>query len=196
MNALVRCAPSLKSLPEPSLDELARLINQAYDASFKFAYDTRAVARQAIEAAVACGGWLRQAKRKVKKEKHERWLRWLKENTVIEPRTGSNYAALHKWVGEHQDAILKSKPRSLRQFYILAGILPEDEPKVPSEKPDELSKLRRLVRRTALEAAAHRGYAETPKLWDALKPLAALLREVSTDLGGEKGKHVSFFDNR
>ncbi|HTL58208.1 MAG TPA: hypothetical protein VL361_21145 [Candidatus Limnocylindrales bacterium] len=93
---------------------------------------------------------------------------------------------LHIWVCTHQRDILEAKPRSLRQFYILAGILPEDETKkLPKSSNDDLAKLRRLVRKVTTEAAAHRNYEDADKLWQALKPLAPLLREVSTEIGKE-----------
>ena len=88
---------------------------------------------------------------------------------------------LHTWVSGHQADILNSKPRSLRQFYILAGILPEDENKTFREATDELVKLRRLVKKVTIEAAKHRDYAESDRLWQALSPLAELLMDVSTD---------------
>jgi hypothetical protein len=90
---------------------------------------------------------------------------------------------------------LDHKPHSLRQFYILAGILPEDGPKrLPKDKPDELTKLRKLVRRTCLEAAAHRDYSTAKALLRVIQPLAALLQEVADDVDQTKRKHDSDFD--
>ena len=177
---------------DPGLEELGRLIDHAYGASVDFAVGARAAARQAIECAVVCGGYLRQAKAQLP---HGQFLSWLKQNTQIEPRTARNYMALHQWVGQHKDSILKSKPHSLRQFYILAGILPEDHAKKPPKDiPDDLAKLRKFVRRTALEAAGHRDYATAVALLKALQPLAVLLEEVTADVEAAKEKHVSDFD--
>lgn len=94
---------------------------------------------------------------------------------------------LHLWFSTHGEDILKTKPQSLRQAYILAGILPEDETKpLPRDSRDELAKLRRMVTRLTKEAAAHRDYADSKKLWETLQPLAVLLRQVSTDVDGPK----------
>jgi hypothetical protein len=79
----------------------------------------------------------------------------------------------------------------LRQFYILAGILPEDGgKKLPRESPDELAKLRRAVRKVTTEATSHRDYIHADELWKALEPLARLLRDVSTDTAAKR-QHVS-----
>lgn len=176
---------------ESDLEELKKRINQAYGASFKLAVGARAAARYAIECAVACGGYLRQVKARLP---HGDFLSWLKRNTEIESRTASNYVALHLWVGQHQEAILKSKPHSLRQFYILAGILPEDgSKKPPKENPDALAKLRKLVRRTTWEAAGHRDFATASDLLEALNPLAVLLEDVAADVAAPKGNQCFRF---
>jgi hypothetical protein len=103
---------------------------------------------------------------------------------------------LHIWVALHQQDILAHKPHSLRQFYILAGILPEDGPKrFHKEKPNELSKLRTLVRRTCWEAAARRDYTTANELLKVLVPLTALFEEVTADVNCHaKRKHDSVFD--
>lgn len=177
---------------EPRLDELARLINQAYGWSLNYADGSRAAARYAIQSAVICGGYLRKVKAQ---PLHGQFGAWILRNTQIDPRTVRNYMRLHIWVGQHQKDILDHKPHSLRQFYILAGILPEDGPKrLPKDKPDELTKLRRLVHRTCLEAAAHRDYCTAQALLRALDPLAALLEEIVQDVDQKNRKHVSDFD--
>jgi len=102
-----------------------------------------------------------------------------RRNTQVDPRTAQNYMKLHRWVSQHQQDILEHKPHSLRQLYILASILPEDGPKtLPRDKPDELSKLRKLVRRTCLEAAVHVGYSPAADMSKALQPLARLFEEL------------------
>lgn len=177
---------------EPGLNELGKLINQAYGASLNYADGSRATARYAIESAVACGGYLRKVKAKLP---HGQFSGWIVQNTQIDPRTTRNYMRLHIWVGQRRQDILDHKPHSLRQFYILAGILPEDGPKqIPKDKPDELTKLRKLVFRTCLEAAAHRQFATGKALLKALDPLAALLEEVAADVSQTKRKHVSALD--
>jgi hypothetical protein len=137
----------------------------------------------AIEAAVTCGGYLRDAKATLL---HGEFLAWVRREAGLEPRTACNYMRLHIWVGSHQQEILRAKPHSLRQFYILAGILPEEEGKSRHESDDDLAKVRRLVRKIASEVAKHREYADAGRLWDALQPLAGVLRDVSTDTG-QKG---------
>jgi hypothetical protein len=180
---------------KPTLDDLAELIRQTHAPVVAFGSAARFAASVAIEAAVTCGGYLREAKAARDASgrlllPYGEFLPWVRRETGTEPRTASNYMRLHVWVCSHQSEILAAKPHSLRQFYVLAGVLPEDESKkMPKENNDELAKLRRLVRRTAAEAAAHRGYAEAKKLWQALEPLAVLLREVSTDTSLAKEKH-------
>jgi hypothetical protein len=91
---------------------------------------------------------------------------------------------LHEWVATHQETIIREKPRSLRQFYVLAGILPEDGPRLlPREKRDELARLRRLVWRTSKEGVIHIGYAPAEKLLKVLEPLVALLADVKEEAG-------------
>lgn len=102
---------------------------------------------------------------------------------------------LHVWVGQHQQDILNHKPHSLRQFYFLAGTLPEDGPKqIPKDKPDELSKLRKLVRQTCLEAAAHRSFSTAEALLRVIQSLATVLQEVADDVDQTKRQHDSVFD--
>ena len=185
------CAPEIEG--GAGLEELARLINQVYGASLKFTGGARAAARYAIECAVVCGHYLRMAKARLP---HGQFLGWVRRNTEIQPRTAQNYMDLHKWVSQHQQDILERKPHGLRQLYILAGILPEDGAKtLPREKPDELSKLRKLVRRTCLETAVHIGYSPSADILKALQPLAALLEEVGQEKTDAKAKHISPFDD-
>jgi hypothetical protein len=168
---------------KPTLEELAQLIRGAHGPVLEYGNAARRAASIAIECAVICGGYLREAKAKLA---HGHFRKWVKQACNIEPRTARNYMRLHIWVCTHQRDILEAKPRSLRQFYILAGILPEDETKkLPKSSNDDLAKLRRLVRKVTTEAAAHRNYEDADKLWQALKPLAPLLREVSTEIGKE-----------
>jgi hypothetical protein len=192
------CAVALASLlpvprtsrRKPTLSDLAQLIRDAHAQVLEFGDGARYMASVVIRHAVSCGGYLREAKAS-KEMPPGQFMRWSKEEGNVEPRCGRNYMRLHIWVYSHQREILEAKPHSLRQFYILAGILPEDESKkLPKENNDELAKLRRLVRKVTVEAAAHRDYVEVERLWQVLEPLAPLLREVSTDLN-EKGKHVS-----
>lgn len=192
------CAVALASLlpvprtnrRKPTLSDLAQLIRDAHAPVVECGARARFMAAVSIRLAVTCGGYLREAKAS-KAMPPGQFMRWLKKGCNIEPRCARNYMRLHIWVCSHQKEILEAKPHSLRQFYILAGILPEDEgKKMSKENSDGLAKLRRLVRRVTLEVAAHRDYADVGRLWQALEPLAHLLREVSTDLT-EKGKHVS-----
>jgi hypothetical protein len=173
---------------KPTLDDLARLIRESHAPSVESGVLAQTAASFAIEAAVKCGGYLREAKAALK---HGEFEPWVKCRCGLEPRTARNYMRLHIWVSTHQSEILAAKPHSLRQFYILAGILPEDESRpLPKGGNDDLAKLRRLVRKVTAEAAAHRDYEDVERLWRALEPLAPLLRDVSTDLT-EKGKHIS-----
>ena len=201
--AIVRLAGSAPILTNPAPDgkadlkELARLIRQAHGSNQGFAGHARAAARYAIETAVLSGGYLRAAKAAKDSRgrpflKHGEFLRWVKRETGLHPRTANNYVRLHTWVCGHRTEILNAKPHSLRQFYILANILPEDETKPMPGPKDDLAKLRRLVRKVTIEAAAHRDYIDASRLWQALEPLAPLLRDVSTDDGHEK--HISHLD--
>jgi hypothetical protein len=175
---------------KPTLSDLAQLIRDTHAPVLEFGEGARFMAAVSIRCAVTCGGYLREAKAS-KEMPLGQFTRWVRKEGNTEPRCARNYMRLHIWVCSHQKEILEAKPRSLRQFYILSGILPEDErKKLPKENNDDLAKLRRLVRRVTAEAAAHRDYADVGRLWQALEPLAPLLREVSTDLT-EKGKHVS-----
>ena len=175
---------------KPKLSDLAQLIREAHAQALEFGDGARYMASVVIRHAVTCGGYLREAKASAEMPRGQ-FMRWLKEECNIEPRCARNYMRLHVWVCSHHKEILEAKPHSLRQFYIMAGILPEDESKnLPKEHHDDLAKLRRLVRRVTMEVAAHRDYADIERLWRALEPLAPLLREVSTDLT-EQGKHVS-----
>lgn len=175
---------------KPTLSDLAQLIRDTHAPVLEFGERARFMAAMSIRGAVTCGGYLREAKASEEMQRGQ-FMRWLKKECNIEPRCARNYMRLHIWVCSHQKEILEAKPHSLRQFYILAGILPEDESKkLPKANNDDLAKLRLLVRKVTAEAAAHRDYAEVDRLWQALEPLAPLLREVSTDLT-EKGKHVS-----
>jgi hypothetical protein len=174
---------------KPTLDDLAQLIRETHAPVVEYGSHARFAASIAIECAVTCGGYLRQAK--ASKDLDGRFTAWVRRQCGVEPRTARNYMNLHIWVCSHQREILDAKPRSLRQFYILAGILPEDGSKrLSKDNSDDLAKLRRLVGRIVMEAAAHRDYADIERLWNTLKPLAPLLRDVSTDLE-DKGKHIS-----
>lgn len=188
---LARLLPTVRGKKRrPTLGDLAQLIRETHGPVVEYGERARFMASVAIRCAVTCGGYLREAKAS-EEMRHGRFTSWVRKECNIEPRTARNYMNLHKWVCSHQTKILEAKPRSLRQFYILAGILPEDESeKLRKENKDELAKLRRLVRRLTTEAAAHRDYADAERLWRVLEPLAPLLREVSTDCG-EKGKHDS-----
>lgn len=165
----------------PPLSNLAQLIRDTHLPTVEFANHARFAASIAIRCAIACGGYLREAKASPEM-KHGNFMSWVKLETGVEPRTARNYMRLHIWVCTHQQEILEAKPHSLRQFYILAGILPEDDAKkLHRHKADDLAKLHRAVRKVTAEASAHRGYAEAQELWRALEPLARLLKDVSTD---------------
>jgi hypothetical protein len=77
--ALVRLAGSAPARSAPELDgeelleELARRIKELHSASLCIAVDARSAARLAIEYAVLCGGYLRQAKAKLP---HGEFLSW------------------------------------------------------------------------------------------------------------------------
>lgn len=200
-NALIRvpktqiCFPLGSKKDTPTLTELADLIREAHAPVLEYGEHARFAASVAIQCGVACGGYLRKAKLRLP---HGQFTRWVQRETGIEPPTARNYMRLHIWCCTHQSEIIAAKPRSLRQFYVLAGILPEDgSRKFSSAQHDDLAKLRRLVRRVATEAAAHRDYADAQRLWQALSPLAPLLREVSTDIrvvDGSKHEHPGEFE--
>jgi len=182
-----------------TLSELARLIREAHAPALEFADHAQFAASFAIRCAVACGGYLRAAKAAQDSLghlvlRHGEFLPWVKRATGIQPRTATNYMRLHTWVCTHRTEILAAKPYSLRQFYILAGILPEDGSKTLPKTKDDLAKLRRAVRKVTAEAAAHRDFADSDRLWRALEPLAALLREVSTDTSRWKKTEFTDFD--
>jgi hypothetical protein len=176
--------------PQRTLKDLASMIRGTDANCIEYGKRTKYLARKTIECAVTCGGYLRQAK--VSEEMPEGgFTRWVQKACNVNPRSARNYMRLHTWVTSHRTEILKAKPSSLRQFYILAGILPEDgSKKLHNDKYDELSKLRRLVSRVLTEATGHRDYVKVEKLWQVLEPLAPLLREVSTDVT-KKRQHVS-----
>ncbi len=114
------------------------------------------------------------------------FLRWVRAHTPVGPRTAENYMRLHRWVASHQKTILQEKPRSLRQFYILAGILPEDGRKVlRGQQGDELARLRRFVWRTRKEAGVHLGYGQAADLWKVIQPLEVLFEEVKKQVARE-----------
>jgi hypothetical protein len=168
--------------PELNLSELAKAIHEAHAAAEDGITAEQAAAQYTIQAALTCGAFLRQAKAKKDKLPHGHFLRWVKQEAKVPVRTAQNYMRLHKWVIVHQGAILKSRPHSLRQMYILAGILPEDEAKSKlGEKADELAKLKRFVRRLCLEAAVHRDYAARSDLLRALTPVQNLLDELEQE---------------
>ncbi len=197
--ALVPVAGATPGLSAPVVDEkthlneLARLINETHNASLGFAGNARTAARFTIEVALACGKYLRLAKVKIKAA-HGQFLPWLNQTTEIHPRTAQNYMNLHKWVSQHQHDILERKPHSLRQLYILAGILPEDGAKMlRDEKPDELTRLRKFVRRTCMEAAIYIGYVPSVDILKALQPVVTLLEDVENEQTRENAKHVAHF---
>jgi hypothetical protein len=172
---------------EPTLDEfldgLRQRIQDLYGNVEMHAGHSSMIASVAIECAAECGGLLRLAKSKLP---HGQFRGWAKHVAKIEPRTGSNYMRLHKWISTHRQTILEQKPHSLRQCYILAGILPEDESKKrPTDPNDELAKLRRLVRKVCVEAACHRKYQQASELMNALVPVANLIEDVREDLPQE-----------
>jgi hypothetical protein len=182
-----------KSDEEPGLHDLAETINELYGKQINYADGSRNAARYAIECAVLCGGYLRRVKASLH-ETRGRLTEWIRLNTNIDPRTARNYMRLNMWLEQHRSDILEHKPRSLRQFYILAGILPEDGPKkLLRNKLDDLARLRRLVRQLCLEVAKHRDYCQSQELFTILRPLIAVLEEVSTDVN--KRKHVSAMDS-
>jgi hypothetical protein len=176
-----------------SLEDLLRLIRETHNDTIELGGEVRYMASVVIKAAVVCGGFLREVKAKMRKESPGQFEKRVKNECGVAPRTNYNYRCLHKWVGSHQREILKTKPTSLRQMYILAKILPEDETRnMPKENHDELAPLRRKVAKVLTEAAKYRDFGKGKDLWKALKPLAPLLREVCTDLA-ENRKHVSDF---
>jgi len=163
---LVRLFPIPRTAKrKPSLDDLAQLIREAAAPVPEFTDRARLAASVAIRCAVICGGYFREAK--ARPELRGRFTSWVKRQCDIEPRTARNWIRLHIWVCANPKEILTAKPHSLRQFYILAGILPEDEGKrLPRGCKDDLAKLRRLVRKVTAEAAAPRarpgGYNRRP----------------------------------
>jgi hypothetical protein len=173
---LVICPEPVKG--KPTLAELAKLIHGCVRKHQRLCGATQGSAAYTIANAVSGGGWLRMAKRKVK---YGKFGAWLKNEGHVDQRTASNWMRLHTWISVHKQQIFEAKPHSLRQLYILAGIINADDGPQVRLKTDDLARLRRLVRRTCLEAAAHRDYVRLYDVRKALEPLARLLAELEED---------------
>lgn len=128
---------------------LAPQINELYRQAETLAHSAKANASQAIAVAVQCGKLLCNQKAEVG---HGDWLDWLKANCPdISERTAQKYMRLSRKVleletanpncgaelekseessateAEKVSALLDGSPKTLRQAYIAAGVIPEVE---------------------------------------------------------------------
>lgn len=110
------------------LKKLARMIRETYDSTEALIEKAQRTDCEAIAEAMQCGKALNEAKQIVG---HGKWLKWLAENCKkISEDTAQRYMKLAKTahVRNLKDA------KSLRQAYILVGIIPEITPgEVPAE---------------------------------------------------------------
>lgn len=191
MDAEIKQRPKKQTLPE-----LAEQIQRAQKPITKYGERSRTAADIVIEQAFLCGQYLREAK---KLAKHGEFQRWVKKEAGLEKSTAQRYMRLHEWrlkFPKEKFAELQMKPHTLRQLYLLAGILPEDEDdkdRGMKGSSDDLARLRRLVRKVTREANAHRDYADAKDLQKALAPLVGLLEDVGKDI--PKASHVTHLDS-
>ena len=104
------------------LDKLARTIRSCYEATERLAKSAKERARDAIAEAILCGNSLNEAKAIVG---HGAWLKWLAKHCKgVDCETARRYMRLSN---SSHDMNL-GNPASLRQAYIMAGIIEEPEP--------------------------------------------------------------------
>jgi len=186
--------PLTKRKRKPTLDELAQLIRESHAECEAHGAVARSIARIAIERALECGQYLREAKMRPKlKGKFEAWVKSEPEFPSV--RTAHKYRYLHKWITTHpsREQLLSDRSMTLRRLYLLAGIIPDDEMKEHHETKDELAKLRRLFRKAQIEAAAYLGYAEPEKLLAILDPTIELAAQLRVAINTKNRHHGSDF---
>jgi len=178
---------------KPTLDELAQLIRESHAECEAHGAVARSVARIAIERALECGSYLREAK--LRPELKAKFEVWVKKETGLSARTAYKYRHLHKWISTHpnREQLLSDRSMTLRRLYLLAGIIPDDEMKEHHEIKDELAKLRRLFWKAQIEAAACLGYAEPEKLLAILEPTIELAAQLRVALNAKNRNHGSDF---
>lgn len=111
----------MKVTKHAKLKNIAKQINDSFDAANKLAKQARDRAHEAIAEALLCGQLLNQAKQVVG---HGLWLKWLEEHCpAIPQRTAHRYMLL----SNSPHVAKMGECSGLRQAYIICGILPEPE---------------------------------------------------------------------
>ena len=130
---------------------IAIRINELYRQAESLAGTAKENASKAIAIAVECGGLLCNEKAKIG---HGGWLGWLKANCPdISERTAQKYMRLSRKLAElggdksehgadleiagKVSSLLDGSPKTLRQAYIAAGVIPEPaKQNMPTDKVD------------------------------------------------------------
>lgn len=111
----------MKTTKHATLKNIAKQINDSFDAANKLAKQARDRAFEAIAEALLCGQLLNQAKQVVG---HGLWLKWLDEHCPnITRQTACNYMRL----ANVKHVLHLENCSGLRQAYIACGILPKPE---------------------------------------------------------------------
>jgi len=129
---------------------IASKINDLHLQAESLASSAKVNASQAIAVAVECGRLLCEQKKRVA---HGGWLDWLSANCPdISERTAQKYMRLTRKLLELSDSnandgadletagkvssLLDGSPKTLRQAYIAAGVIPEPAKKEITDKPE------------------------------------------------------------
>lgn len=111
----------MKVTKHAKLKNIAKQINDSFDAANRLAKQARDRAHEAIAEALLCGQLLNQAKQVVG---HGLWMKWLQEHCpLISQPTAWRYMQL----SNHSHVNKLGNANGLRQAYITCGILPEPE---------------------------------------------------------------------
>jgi len=159
---------------EAELEKLARQINAAHTEIQDCAEAFIRAGCDIVERAIEVGNWLIAVKREVG---HGHFEDWCNQQLTFSIRKAQYYMVLAKHHAKKN--LLKLRPHSLRRALIYAGALPEDtdQQKHPPAKFDDLTRLRKTMRRFLLELKANEDeYGQ--QLFPVLQPLFVWLEAV------------------
>jgi len=124
-------SPSLATVKAGENAQLAEQINETFRAANQAADDAKASAREAIDKVIQCGQLLISARDQCKANKVG-WLYWIEKNLAFSRQYAERYMQLAEVCNR---GCTLEEASSLRQAFVLAGILPESHRAPGSQSP-------------------------------------------------------------